>query len=129
MEFKNTYTFKGFNDTHNVRFNITQHNHSYTLHICIYENTTLVEKIDNIELICFPNNVFRTKEFGTKTTYFYDKYSICTIRVMLKFKNNNISPVSCLYLTCHHCDTHAQRIFALNMDSIETYGVIQKQEI
>ena len=89
----------------------------------------MVEKIDNIELICFPNNVFRTKEFGTKTTYFYDKYSICTIRVMLKFKNNNISRVSCLYLTCHHCDTHAQRIFALNMDSIETYGVIEKQEI
>lgn len=72
-------------------------------------------------------HVYRSKDLRFTADLYYDRYRIESFRVLLKFRNNRLSPVSTLYVTCT-CGTdenprQTQRLYALTLEEIEAHCV------
>ena len=83
------------------------------------------ENMTNISLQVFPNHVYRTDEIPIKLDISYKTYIVNSVKFMLKFRNSKLSPVSSITLNCVNVLNQTKpRIFTLNMNNIEKYGLI-----
>ena len=85
------------------------------------------ETLHNIPLeMTNPNNcVYKSQDLRFTHTLYYENYQIESFRVLLKFRNNKLSPVSTLYVTCILDEgfRQTQRLYALTLDEIEAHCV------
>jgi hypothetical protein len=125
MEYLNTtWKFTPFEENKAFSFCITESEKKFFINISIINGVTF-ENMDHIPLQICPNHVYRTEEIPIKDLIYLKIYRIKFVKVMLKFRNNNLSPVSSLTLTCENLSNNSsKRIFTINMNTIEKYGTI-----
>ena len=125
MEYLNTtWKFTPFEGNEAFSFCITESEKKFFINISIINGVTF-ENMDHIPLQIFPNHVYRTEEIPIKQEICYKTYIVNSVKFMLKFRNNKLSPVSSLTLTCENLSNNSsKRIFTINMNNIEKYGTI-----
>jgi len=121
------YTFNCINNHFCVDFtisnNTTETNH-YILNVTIKSiNTTNIDKKINdeyksIKLNKNSNHVYKSNWIDVTNEFYYKNYIIQKIKIMLKFRNDNISNVSSLYIKCICPHNKKERNFAFNLEKI-----------
>ena len=125
MSFLNTtWKFTPFEGNNSFTFSINKKDNEFAMDISIIKDD-IEETMTNIPLQVFPNNVYRTEEIPIKELIYLKIYIIKFVKVMLKFRNNKLSPVSSLTLNCENISNNSsKRIFTINMNTIEKNGTI-----
>ena len=125
MEYLNTtWKFTPFEGNNRFTFCINKKDNEFTMNISIIKDD-IEENMTNIPLQVSPNHVYRTEEIPIKQEICYKIYIVNSVKFMLKFRNNQLSPVSSLTLTCENLSNNSsKRIFTINMNNIEKYGTI-----
>lgn len=115
-----TYTFKCFNIT--FRFCIPEpKNKKYFMYLYLKKDEVSYN-YDNVEVTKTSNDVYRSKDIIFEEPFIYDTYLVKSIKIMLKIRNNTISPVSTLLATCYSTSSSKKRIFAFTLEDMEEYG-------
>jgi len=120
MLYLNTKWVFSFNDNKGtIYFIVRKDNDIYYLDLCINsdKNNQITTKLINL-----PNNVYRTGDIIIENNLCFNEYSVKSINLMLKFRNNKISPVSYVTLNSMNKNNQKNRSFTFNMDSIKEYG-------
>lgn len=106
-------------DAHTNRyclFSIEKAENTYWLTFKIYENDEVI-LCDKILLVENDNRVLRTdSDYHIEKTIQYEKYTVISFSILIKIKNEKISPISTVYLSCLHPISRKKRIFALSLD-------------
>ena len=111
-EFK--YTFQ---------FQITHHSdNDYFLEINVIDRNDIIETVSNIKLDKGNNHVFRSENIYFDTELLYECYKVKFASVLLKFKNDILSPVSTLFVTCTCNCSDKKRLFALTLEDIKSHS-------
>tara|TARA_B100001250_G_scaffold164714_1_gene141674 strand:- start:3009 stop:3389 length:381 start_codon:yes stop_codon:yes gene_type:complete len=122
MAYLNTKWIFKFNDNKtNIQFVVREENKFYYIDLFLFEKSNIGNKITS-KLISLPNNVYRTGNIIIENGLCFDEYSVKSLNLMLKFRNNKISPVSYVSLNCVNENNQKDRNFTFNMDSIKEYG-------
>tara|TARA_Y100000768_G_scaffold388680_1_gene386112 strand:- start:2305 stop:2685 length:381 start_codon:yes stop_codon:yes gene_type:complete len=122
MAYLNTKWIFKFNDNKtNIQFVVREENKFYYIDLFLFEKSNIGNKITS-KLISLPNNVYRTGNIIIENGVCFDEYSVKSLNLMLKFRNNKISPVSYVSLNCVNENNQKDRNFTFNMDSIKEYG-------
>ena len=124
MTYLNTKWIFNFNDNKGtIQFVVRKDNNIYYLDCLLTHEKTSRDTQNQIiaKLINLPNNVYRTGDIIIENEVCFKEYSVKSINLMLKFRNNKISPVS--YVTLNSMNkNNKKRSFTFNMDSIKEYG-------
>ena len=125
MEYLNTkWHFTPFEENNSFTFYIEKRDNQFIMNISIIKDD-IEENMTNISLQVFPNHVYRTDEIPIKLDISYKTYIVNSVKFMLKFRNSKLSPVSSITLNCVNVLNQTKpRIFTLNMNNIEKYGLI-----
>uniref|UniRef100_A0A6C0L1J4 Uncharacterized protein n=1 Tax=viral metagenome TaxID=1070528 RepID=A0A6C0L1J4_9ZZZZ len=122
MAYLNTKWIFKFNDNKtNIQFVVREENNFYYIDLFLFEKPNIGNKITS-KLISLPNNVYRTGNIIIENGLCFDEYSVKSLNLMLKFRNNKISPVSYVSINCVNENNQKDRNFTFNMDSIKEYG-------
>tara|TARA_B100001996_G_scaffold308175_1_gene249655 strand:+ start:897 stop:1277 length:381 start_codon:yes stop_codon:yes gene_type:complete len=122
MTYLNTKWIFNFNDNKGtIQFVVRKDNNIYYLDCLLTHNNSDTQNQIIAKLINLPNNVYRTGDIIIENEVCFKEYSVKSINLMLKFRNNKISPVS--YVTLNSMNkNNKKRSFTFNMDSIKEYG-------
>ena len=125
MEYLNTkWSFTPFEENNSFTFSIDKRDNNFIMNISIIKDD-IEENMTNIPLQVFPNHDYRTDEIHIKLDISYKTYTVNSLKFMLKFRNLKLSPVSSITLNCVNVLNKTKpRIFTLNMNNIEKYGLI-----
>lgn len=125
MEYLNTkWSFTPFEENNIFTFSINKIDNDFIMNISIIQDN-IEENMTNIPLQVSPNHVYRTEEIPIKHNISYKTYIVNSIKFMLKFRNLKLSPVSSITLNCVNLLNQTKpRVFTLNMNNIEKYGLI-----
>jgi hypothetical protein len=127
MQYLNTtWKFTPFEGNNSFTFYINKKDNEFTMDISIIKDD-IEENITNIPLQVSPNHVYRSEEIPIKQEICYKTYIVNSVKFMLKFRNQKLSPVSSMTLNCVNVSNQTKpRIFILNMNNIEKYGLITR---
>ena len=122
MAYLNTKWIFNFNNNKGtIQFVVRKDNNIYYLDCLLTHNNNETQNQITAKLINLPNNVYRTGDIIIENNLCFNEYSVKSINLMLKFRNNKISPVS--YVTLNSMNkNNKKRSFTFNMDSIKEYG-------
>ena len=122
MAYLNTkWIFKLNDNKTNIQFVVREENKFFYIDLFLFEDSNIQNKTTS-KLISLPNNVYRTGNIIIDNMVCFDEYSVKSLNLMLKFRNNKISPVSYVSLNCVNENNQKDRNFTFNMDSIKEYG-------
>tara|TARA_B100000902_G_scaffold382113_1_gene419407 strand:+ start:6884 stop:7264 length:381 start_codon:yes stop_codon:yes gene_type:complete len=122
MAYLNTkWIFKLNDNKTNIQFVVREENKFFYIDLFLFEDSNIQNKTTS-KLISLPNNVYRTGNIIIDNMLCFDEYSVKSLNLMLKFRNNKISPVSYVSLNCVNENNQKDRNFTFNMDSIKEYG-------
>ena len=118
MEYLNTtWKFTPFEGNNSFTFYINKKDNEFTMDISIIKDD-IEENITNIPLQVSPNHVYRSEEIPIKQEICYKTYIVNSVKFMLKFRNDQLLPVSTIFLFCEKNDK--KRIFNMTiLDAIE----------
>lgn len=123
MTYLNTKWIFNFNDNKGtIQFVVRKDNNIYYLDCLLTHNNSDTQNQIIAKLINLPNNVYRTGDIIIENEVCFKEYSVKSINLMLKFRNNKISPVSYVTLNSMNKNNKKKRSFTFNMDSIKEYG-------
>jgi len=122
MAYLNTkWIFKLNDNKTNIQFVVREENKFFYIDLFLFEDSNIQNKTTS-KLISLPNNVYRTGNIIIDNMLCFDEYSVKSLNLMLKFRNNKISPVSYVSFNCVNENNQKDRNFTFNMDSIKEYG-------
>tara|TARA_B100001996_G_C18486580_1_gene525911 strand:- start:164 stop:544 length:381 start_codon:yes stop_codon:yes gene_type:complete len=122
MAYLNTkWIFKLNDNKTNIQFVVREENNFFYIDLFLFEDSNIQNKTTS-KLISLPNNVYRTGNIIIDNMLCFDEYSVKSLNLMLKFRNNKISPVSYVSFNCVNENNQKDRNFTFNMDSIKEYG-------
>lgn len=113
------YTYTNFEKfKYGFQFQIIE-NENCVLEISIInKNNKTIETVSSINLVKKNNNVYNSDNIFFKTEMYYENYKILSSKVLLKFKNETLSPVSTLFITCIHNESEKKRLFAFTLEDM-----------
>jgi len=115
------YTFNCISDHFCVSFIINNNieNTDFILNVTIKSiDNKINDEYKTIKLNKNSNDVFRSNWINVQKEFIYKNYIIKKIKIMLKFRNDDISQVSSLYIKCFCPHNKKERNFAFNLSNI-----------
>tara|TARA_Y100000389_G_scaffold202403_1_gene247566 strand:- start:19642 stop:20022 length:381 start_codon:yes stop_codon:yes gene_type:complete len=80
----------------------------------------ILEKMNNLELMNINNEIFKVNNICVESELKFEDYVIKEISFILKFRNNEINPVSTLIMKC--IKDEKMRNFSISLIDLEDYG-------
>ncbi len=118
-----TYEIYNKKEKKGITFVIKEEEGHFFLVFSINENG-VVSIYENIILEKSSNHIYRTQEILIHQDMNFKEYKVLKVKFMLKFKNNDLSPVSTIFLHC--LKNNRDRIFNLSiLDATELGYVIR----
>jgi len=118
------YTFNCANNHFSVNFYIQNNienntNNQFILNIAIQSvDNKINDEYKSIELNKNSNDIFKTSWINVQKEFIYKNYVIEKIKIMIKFRDGNISQVSSLFIKCFCPHNKKERNFAFNLSNI-----------
>ena len=118
MSYLNTiYEIYNKQEEKGISFVLKQENDEYLLLFSVNENG-IIFLYENIKIEKSNNQIYRTNEIDIQQDMTFEEYKVLKVKFMLKFRNDQLLPVSTIFLFCEKNDK--KRIFNMTiLDAIE----------
>lgn len=114
------FEFENQDEKISMVFSLNEEDQSYFTHAHICKDDINIT-LEHIPVTRSPNHVYRSDKIDISGEFVFRSGVVENVRFLLKFRNNLVSPVSTIFVTCKYGADH--KTFAMNIENATRYSI------